>query len=205
MASGKLAPPDCFVSDFIDLDRIEVLRGPQGTTYGRDSVGGAIRMWTRPPGEEFGGQLTVTTGSYDRRDVKASLDLPITDTLRTKWTDRASIARASSRASRRASTTACSTQDTLRGDVVWEPTDRLSFRLILNSEDLVMNEPRIQDGIYDTAYIPGGPFNGYQVVQNWGSFRRSSMGWGHKGAEARRRSRYRPFHTRELPGRLSGR
>ena len=39
-----------------------------------------------------------------------------------------------------------------------------------------MNEPRIQDGIYDTAYIPGGPFNGYQVVQNWGSFRRSSMG-----------------------------
>ena len=43
-------------------------------------------MWTRPPGEEFGGQLTVTTGSYDRRDVKASLDLPITDTLRTKWT-----------------------------------------------------------------------------------------------------------------------
>jgi iron complex outermembrane receptor protein len=74
------------VSDFIDLDRVEVLRGPQGTTYGRDSVGGAIRMWTRPPGDEFGGQITATAGSYDRRDVKASLDLPITDKLRSKWT-----------------------------------------------------------------------------------------------------------------------
>lgn len=74
------------VSDFIDLDRVEVLRGPQGTTYGRDSVGGAIRMWTKRPGDEFGGQITATAGSYERRDVKASLDLPITERLRSKWT-----------------------------------------------------------------------------------------------------------------------
>ena len=100
-----------------------MLRGPQGTTYGRDSVG-AIRMWTRPPGEEFGGQLTVTTGSYDRRDVKASLDLPITDTLRTKWTG--------SSLYREGFVEGITTGVDYglldaRGDVVWEPTDRLSF------------------------------------------------------------------------------
>ena len=107
------------VSDFIDLDRIEVLRGPQGTTYGRDSVGGAIRMWTRPPGEEFGGQLTVTTGSYDRRDVKASLDLPITDTLRTKWTGSSLYREGFVEGITTGVDYGLLDQDTLRGDVVW--------------------------------------------------------------------------------------
>jgi len=72
--------------EFVDIDRIEVLRGPQGTMFGRDSTGGALRIWTKRPGEEFGGNITATTGSFDRRDVKASLDLPLGDNLRTKWT-----------------------------------------------------------------------------------------------------------------------
>src|SRR5690606_13259262 len=58
--------------DFVDVDRIEVLRGPQGTTYGRDAVGGAIRIWTRRPGDEFGANVSATVGSLDRRDVKMS-------------------------------------------------------------------------------------------------------------------------------------
>ena len=114
------------VSDFVDLDRIEVLRGPQGTTYGRDSVGGAIRMWTRRPGEEFGGQITATAGSYDRRDVKASLDLPITDNLRSKWTGSSLYRDGFIQGLTTGLDYGLVDQDTLRGDMVWEPTDNLS-------------------------------------------------------------------------------
>src|SRR5690606_17467426 len=66
------------VREFVDLDRVEVLRGPQGTTFGRDSTGGAIRLWTKRPGEEFAGDVSVTAGSLDRRDVKMSVDVPLT-------------------------------------------------------------------------------------------------------------------------------
>ena len=53
--------------EFVDIDRVEVLRGPQGTMFGRDSTGGAIRIWTQRPAADFGGNVTVTAGSLDRR------------------------------------------------------------------------------------------------------------------------------------------
>jgi iron complex outermembrane recepter protein len=173
------------VSDFVDLDRIEVLRGPQGTTYGRDSVGGAIRMWTKQPGDEFGGQITATAGSYSRRDVKASLDLPFTEKLRSKWTGSSLYRDGFIEGLTTGQDYGLLDQDTLRGDVVWEPTDKVSMRFIVNSEELVMNEPRIQDGIYDTAFIPGGPFNNFQVIQNWGVIPAQFYGLAKEGAAKR--------------------
>ena len=53
--------------------------------FGRDSTGGAIRIWTKRPAEEFGGKITATAGC-DRLDVKASVDVPLSDNVRTKWT-----------------------------------------------------------------------------------------------------------------------
>ncbi len=64
------------VFDILDLQRVEVLRGPQGTLYGRNTLAGAVNFVTQPPSGELGGHASVKLGNYDLRSAKASLDLP---------------------------------------------------------------------------------------------------------------------------------
>lgn len=70
--------------DFLDLERIEILRGPQGTLFGRNTIGGAVSMHTRRPAEEFGGSVEVEIGDDDMRNVSMDFDVPISDTLLSK-------------------------------------------------------------------------------------------------------------------------
>src|ERR1700733_6453124 len=67
--------------NLLDVERIEILKGPQGTLFGRNTIGGAISIVTRAPGNEFTIQGQLTGGSFDRRDVSVMADLPISDTL----------------------------------------------------------------------------------------------------------------------------
>lgn len=60
----------------VDLERVEVLRGPQGTLYGRNSMSGAVNFITRKPSGEFGGDVSISLGSYNERITKAAIDLP---------------------------------------------------------------------------------------------------------------------------------
>jgi len=72
------------VLDVLDLERVEVLRGPQGTLFGRNTIGGAISLISKRPDEEFGGKAALTFGSRDRVDFAGSLNVPISDTLATR-------------------------------------------------------------------------------------------------------------------------
>ena len=63
--------------DIIDLESIEILRGPQGTLFGRNTMGGTINIRRTRPTGEFGGKLAVTAGSYNKRDVKAIFNAPL--------------------------------------------------------------------------------------------------------------------------------
>ena len=67
--------------DLLDVERIEVLRGPQGTLFGRNTIGGAVNVVTRAPGDEFMFRGDITTGSYDRIQVRGTVDVPLTEGL----------------------------------------------------------------------------------------------------------------------------
>ena len=59
--------------NFTEMERIEVLRGPQGTLFGRNTNAGAVNMTTRLPADEFGVRLKADIGEFDRRDVQVAI------------------------------------------------------------------------------------------------------------------------------------
>ena len=65
------------VLDVVDVAQIEVLRGPQGTLFGKNTAGGAINITTVKPQQEFGGWVQVRPGNYGRIDTRLVLDVPI--------------------------------------------------------------------------------------------------------------------------------
>ena len=69
--------PMAVASSFFDVNRLEVVRGPQGTLYGRNATGGAVNIITNAPTSEFSGYMKATLGNYDSASVEAALSGPV--------------------------------------------------------------------------------------------------------------------------------
>ena len=66
--------------DLMDVERIEVLKGPQGTLFGRNTIGGALSVVTRRPSKEFAYQGDLAVGNYDSRPARR-VDIPLVEGL----------------------------------------------------------------------------------------------------------------------------
>ena len=116
--------------DFTDTDRIEILRGPQGTLYGKNTTAGAINIYTRKPSFTFEGRVELTGGNYDFFQGKASVSGPLID-------DKLAIRLSTSITTRKGTIYNTrlnqyqNSQDnqSFRGQLLWKPTDTLDLTL----------------------------------------------------------------------------
>jgi iron complex outermembrane receptor protein len=134
--------------EFVDLDRLEVLRGPQGTLFGRESIGGALRIFTKKPTDDFGATFKATLGTYDRHDAIITANLPFAENLKTKFTygDANREGYITSRTT--GQTGGGVDQTTLNFDTLWTPTENLDIRLQFGNYESEFIEPRVADAVW---------------------------------------------------------
>ncbi|PZO92253.1 MAG: TonB-dependent receptor [Sphingomonas sanxanigenens] len=123
--------------DFVDVDRIEVLRGPQGTLYGKNTTAGAINITTRAPSFDFEGRAEVSIGNYGFKQGKASVSGPLTDKLAARISVSATDRRGTIYDV--ATNQHVNSQDNIgvRGSLLWKPTE--DFRVTLSADYNLQN------------------------------------------------------------------
>ncbi|MFK7885453.1 MAG: TonB-dependent receptor, partial [Gammaproteobacteria bacterium] len=127
-----------FVKGFpmFDMDRVEVLRGPQGTLFGRNSPAGIIKFDSRKPSQEFDGYVDASVGTFSQIDVEGAVGGPITDTLsarasvliqnRDDWVENDGVA----------GDTEGYEEFAARVQLLWEPNDQFSALFNVHNRDL---------------------------------------------------------------------
>ena len=81
-----IASPFSLLTDFVDIDRIEVIRGPQGTLFGQNSTAGAINVVTKAPSlDEESSSLSMSLGNYNMKKISSSFNVPISESVATSF------------------------------------------------------------------------------------------------------------------------
>lgn len=125
------------LNDLIDLERVEVLKGPQGTLFGRNTIAGALSYVTKAPEAESGGWAEIQAGNFDHYSVRGAVNVPlIEDTLLTRfsgsWTERDGYVDNV--------TTGTEANDTdrrqLRAQALYLPSESVSLRVIADYSEI---------------------------------------------------------------------
>jgi len=150
-----LGRPGGASTDLYDLERIEVLRGPQGTLYGKNVAGGAINIFSKKPQQEFEARAGVTVGNEGLVKLNGYINGPLTDTLAGKLTisshDRDGYAKNV--------TTGQDLEDmdaiNLRSQLLFTPSDRVDILLGVDYNDIDSNGESRFITDYDTPALSG--------------------------------------------------
>lgn len=165
LVAGKIASLQGPPGQFLDLVNVQVLRGPQGTLFGRNSTGGAVLLEPAKPTDKYEGYFQVQGGNYEHKEIEAVLNVPVSDSLQMRvagrYLDRNGF-----------------TKDVLNGDdydnkhyytgrlgVLWKPTDNIENYLMVtgtrsrsNGTGNVVdafNAPLI-DAVFQSFGLPNG-------------------------------------------------
>lgn len=139
--------PDMLNFAVFDMERVEVLRGPQGTLYGRNSTGGAINFLTVKPTREFEGFARAEYSNFDTGALTGAVSGPLSDTLLGRISFKGQVSGSDSGSSFNRFTNnelGKNDQLALRGQLHWLPSDNFNARLIYSFGDHESEQPLLQ-------------------------------------------------------------
>lgn len=165
------------INDFLSLERVEVIRGPQSTLFGRNTPAGVVSFVTRAPEYEFGGEAEFTYGNYNQYIGKATVTAPIVEDTLAFRLDGVFNARdgfIDNRTSEDAEAVNDRNRYDVRGQLLWEPSGATSVRLIADFGEIdeaccaapfltQLPQNRLALAVLGATLLPDDPWN-YDVA-----------------------------------------
>lgn len=167
---GVFMPRSVFgISDLVDVEQVEVLAGPQGTLYGKNTNAGVISISTKKPSDAFEANIEQSLGSYGLTDTKASISGPIADNLTYRLTTRQRRRDGTEEGEYNNEEYNQIDRQSYRGMLEWTPSENLTIRPTLYYS---LEDSNIGSG--ETYLDPNGPLSNLVSSLNGGALENSS-------------------------------